>query len=95
MIIGLALLPATFLTGCFWNGKQITLPRILMFGAFYNGGFAAFLILRVISMNVTESHPLAFSIAEQFYSMLIAIVAAMNTWVLWRRRRRITRAHDA
>ena len=93
--IRLMLIPVTFLVACYWKGNQTTLQQIVKLGAFYDGGAAAFLIWYALTVNVTGSHPVANSIIEQSSSMLIALLAAGNSWVLWRWHRRISRAHDA
>jgi hypothetical protein len=95
IVVGLLLIPITFLTASYWEGKRNTVQRILMLGAFYNGGVATFLIFHAATMMVSGSHPIAFAITEQVFSILVGIWSALNASVLELRRRKVSRTHDA
>ncbi len=94
IVIGLMFMPVTFLTACYWKGKQATLQWILMASVFYNAEVAALLILHAATMNVTGSHPIALAVSELFQSLLLGVLAALNSWALEQRRRKISHTHD-
>ena len=75
--IGISLVPATFLVAR--NAVSLSL-RIL--SASYSGAAACLLVWHVVTMDVTEMHPIAFAIGDQICSVLFALLAIVNALCL-------------
>ena len=83
--VGLILIPASYVTACYWRGREKTIQQIVKFGAFYNCAAACVLLFYFATSGT--SHPVAFAIRDQVLSLLIGILAALNFLVFreWHR----------
>ena len=78
VMIGITLVPGSFLVA-----RNVPSSSVRIVSTIYGGGAACLLLWHVVTMNVTEMHPIAFAIADQICSVLLAFLATVNAfWLL-------------
>lgn len=82
IFIGVILVPGTLLLASYVRQRARARSVSRKLAVIYNCAAALLLGLHGVTMIVSKMHPVALAIREQFVSLIIAVLAALNAWRL-------------